>query len=375
MTCDFVTYDTSFVDVSNPFLTRDLITYIGNKRQLLPFLKEGFDKVKQKLGGRKMVCFDGFSGSGSVARLLKFYSSVLHVNDLEPYAETLNHCYLRPSSSVNMSSVREAIKCLNEGKKRRNKPGIIEMLYSPKDDKHIIDGERVFYTNINAKIIDNIRQAIEDLPDILKVFCLAPLLVRASIHVNTAGIFKGFYKNRNGIGQFGGEAKNALKRICEEIELKVPMLSDVEHELSIHRDDTNLLVSRLGELDLTYYDPPYNQHPYGSNYFMLNVIDGYKMPTNLSNVSGIPNDWNKSAYNKKQEAECAMEDLIENTNSKFILISYNNEGIIPEKSFREILERHGKVEVMKQSYNAFRGSRNLDGRSLKVKELLWIVQK
>ena len=374
---DFATYstDTDHVDINNPYLTADLITYIGNKRQLLPFLKEGFDEVKRKLGDRKMACFDGFSGSGAVARLLKFYSFALYVNDLEPYVETLNHCYLRPSSAVNKNDLREAIRLLNANKKRKNKSGIIQSLYSPKNDKKIQEGERVFYTNLNATIIDNIRRDIDKLPKELQVFCLAPLLVKASIHVNTSGVFKGFYKNKKGIGQFGGEAKNALKRILQEIELNVPMLSDIEHELTICKEDTNLLVNRLGEIDLAYYDPPYNQHPYGSNYFMLNVINAYEKPINISEVSGIPDNWNKSAYNKRQEAEMAMDDLIDQTNAKYILISYNDEGIIPKKIFKSILERYGKVVVKEKSYNAFRGSRNLKDRRLKVKELLWMIEK
>ena len=40
-------------------------------------------------------------------------------------------------------------------------------------------------------------------------------------------------------------------------------------------------------LDLVYLDPPYNQHPYGSNYFMLNVIAN-NQTTKISKVSGIP---------------------------------------------------------------------------------------
>ena len=32
------------------------------------------------------------------------------------------------------------------------------------------------------------------------------------------------------------------------------------------------------DLDLAYFDPPYNQHPYGSNYFMLNLLVHYRRP-------------------------------------------------------------------------------------------------
>ena len=37
-------------------------------------------------------------------------------------------------------------------------------------------------------------------------------------------------------------------------------------------EDVNDAVEKIGHVNLTYFDPPYNQHPYGSNYFMLNII-------------------------------------------------------------------------------------------------------
>jgi len=380
METKFIEYESDGIDVNNIYFTKYLITYIGNKRSLLPFLKKGFDDVRKSIGKREMVCLDGFSGSGCVSRLLKYYSSSLHTNDLEKYVETINKCYLQsrynPSQNINLKDIRDQIFILNKNKyKKVSSTGIIRSLYSPIDDNNIKKEERVFYTNKNADIIDNIRQQIEFLPDNIKPFCLAPLLVEASIHVNTSGVFKGFHKNKKGIGQFGGKNRVALERICGEIELKSPMLSEIDCELRIYRKDINDLVSELSDIDLTYYDPPYNQHPYGSNYFMLNIINDYKKPDEISNISGIPKNWNKSSYNKRIDAEEAMDNLIKNTPSKYILISYNNEGIIPEKRFGEILKKHGKVNIMRQVYNTYKGSRNLNNRSTKTEELLWIVKK
>ena len=78
---------------------------------------------------------------------------------------------------------------------------------------------------------------------------------------------------------------------------------------------------------------------------------------------------------KKQSAIESMDDLIKNTKAKFILISYNNEGIIPFDTFKSILEKYGKVELLQQDYNTYRGCRNLHDRSIKVKELLWVLEK
>jgi hypothetical protein len=88
------------------------------------------------------------------------------------------------------------------------------------NDKKIKPNERVFYTSRNAMYIDTARQIIENVPQKDQKYFLAPLLSEASIHANTSGVFKGFYKNKEtGIGQFGGLNKDALFRITGNIKL------------------------------------------------------------------------------------------------------------------------------------------------------------
>jgi len=366
------------LDLRNPFFSSHLITYIGNKRRLLPFLYKGFSKIRDKLGKKKLVVFDGFVGSGATARLLKAFASEIHVNDLEDYSETVNLAYLANKSEIKIEELEKHIDWLNKNKLKikSKKNGFIEKNYAPKNDKNVQDGERVFYTNINARIIDNVRKLIDEIPEPYRHFCLAALLVKASVHNNTSGVFKGFHK-RNGIGHFGGQGENALTRIMQEISLDTPIFSDFECPVFVHKQDVNELVKddNLPVFDLVYYDPPYNQHPYGSNYFMLNIINEGKEREIQNGVSGIAKEWNKSAYNKKRLAEEAMDNLLANTRARFIAISYNNEGIIPIENFKNILSRYGKWELMEQDYNTYRGSRNLCNRDIKVKELLWILEK
>ena len=56
---------------SQDFLTKQLITYIGNKRALLKDIDGQVQEIRRRLGGRRLLCADLFSGSGAVARLLK----------------------------------------------------------------------------------------------------------------------------------------------------------------------------------------------------------------------------------------------------------------------------------------------------------------
>ena len=85
----------SYLPADNPdYLSRQLITYLGNKRALLPHIDGQICAVRDGLGGKKLRCGDLFSGSGVVARLLKRHAQVLYVNDLEGYSAILNRCYL-----------------------------------------------------------------------------------------------------------------------------------------------------------------------------------------------------------------------------------------------------------------------------------------
>ncbi len=366
------------LDLKDPFFHSHLITYIGNKRRLLPFLYKGFLKIRNNLGKEKITILDGFAGSGAVARLLKAFANRLYINDLEDYSETINRAYLANKSEIEMGELNKYIERLNADKLKmqNSKLGFIEKNYAPKDDNNVQPGERVFYTRTNAKIIDNLRRLIEEVPKQYQHFCLASLLVKASVHTNTSGVFKGFHK-RNGNGHFGGQGENALARIKREIVLDTPIFSDFECPLFVYKKDVNELVKEknLPFFDLVYYDPPYNQHPYGSNYFMLNIINGGKSVGIQDGVSGIAKEWNRSAYNKRSMAEEAMGQLLADTRARFIAISYNDEGIIPMESFKKILSRYGTWELMEQDYNTYRGSRNLHDRNIKVRELLWILKK
>ena len=133
-------------------------------------------------------------------------------------------------------------------------------------------------------------------------------------------------------------------------------------------------MNELSQLDLVYYDPPYNQHPYGSNYHMLNTILKYVEPKEISDVAGIPVDWKKSLYNKQKHALSTFTELINKTDSKYIMISYNNEGFIKYDEMLEMCEKKGDVRVFDCVYNTFRGSRNLKKRDIKVTEYIFLIK-
>lgn len=357
------------------YLTTQIITYIGNKRSLLSFIGQAVEVVKEKLGKDKLDIVDIFSGSGIVSRYLKQHSSKLIANDLEEYSYILNDCYLSNKNEINMDEVISWYNYLKENINKELKGGFITDMYAPSDMNNIKLGERCFFTTRNAMYIDTMRNLINDVPENYQKFFIAPLLTEASIKNNTSGVFKGFYKNsETGIGQFGGNNEDALSRIKKDIDLPFPVFSNYDCEVKVFKEDANKLVNDLELVDLIYMDPPYNQHPYGSNYFMLNVIKNYEKPIDVSPVSGIPKKWNRSKFNQAKEAFNTFRDLCNNAKAKFLLISFNSDGFIKKEQMIEMLSEIGDVMVYEKKYNTFRGSRNLNNRDIHVKEYLYLVE-
>lgn len=357
------------------YLQEQIITYLGNKRRLLDFIGKAVIKVRQRLGGRKLRCFDAFAGSGIVSRYLKQHAEQLYTNDLEEYSRVLNTCYLANSDTVKAAGLADIHASLIQQIEQSPAPGLLTELYAPQNDKDIRRGERVFYTRSNAIYLDTARQLIGQLPESVQPFFLAPLLSEASVHTNTAGIFKGFYKDKSGIGKFGGSGANALQRILAPISLPLPVFSRFDCEHHVLQLDAAAAAATLPELDFAYLDPPYNQHPYGSNYFMLNILLRYKRPERISEVSGIPADWNRSPYNKRAQVQDALDALLHTLPARFVLISYNSEGFVSLPDMQKLLKRHGKVQMMQTDYATFRGCRNLRNRALSVKEYLFLLEK
>jgi len=362
---------------SEDYLQKQILTYIGNKRSLLKFITKGIQIVQKKLGKEKIDVFDVFSGSGIVARYFKQFADNLFVNDLEKYSQVTNECYLANTTDINLPELRSIHRdLLNAISTKPLFEGFITELYAPKDDDNIQDGERVFYTHRNAMYIDTMRQLIDSVSSPQQKFFLAPLLSEASVHSNTSGMFKGFHKNPStGIGQFGGGNRDALLRIKGDIELPFPVFSNFQCNSVIYNGDSNVVVKTVPEVDLAYLDPPYNQHPYGSNYFMLNLIVQNERPEAVSKISGIAEGWNRSAYNKKQYAYNALADLVTSIKAKYVLISFNSEGFISLPEMKTMLAQVGKVDVLETNYNTFRGCRNFENRSIHVAEYLYLLEK
>jgi len=346
------------------FVYNQLIPYIGNKRKLLGLVQEALQHTGQKLPA---TFLDLFAGSGVVSRMAKSLGYRVIANDWEPYAAAINGCYIEcnsPPPFEKLGSYEAAIEELNE---LPPSVGWVTEHLCPRDDEDFdIEVDRMFYMRKNGMRIDAIRHRIEQWSedgtiDANERNCLlAPLLYQTCYTSNTSGVFKGFH---NG---WGGQTGTALYRIAGDLTLTPAVFHDNGQNNRVICRDAQLLAEELRgeEVAVAYLDPPYNQHPYGSNYHVLNSValwDKPELPRHITRgtKAAIRKDWRterRSAYNYRGEAARAYARLIAALDARFIMTSYSTDGTVPLGELLEANARRGRVRIEMQGYKRYRVS-------------------
>ena len=389
--CDSIKYKSSKHAAvrTEEYLYNQLFPYIGNKRKLLPLIWEAIQKCYSGLDPESSLCdectrlnldsrfrgndnlfVDFFSGSGVVSRLAKKLGFSVIANDWEPYSFFYNQAYIGQNKYPlfkKLSGIKEVYKYLN---KLEGVHGYISEYYCPWDDKNPdTKRERMFFTHKNGMKIDAMREKIFEwerkglINENEKAILLASFLYSVSYVSNTSGVFKGFH---NG---WGGKTGTALYRILSDIELIPPVLFDNKQKNEVCQMDSQKLADKLeGKIDIAYLDPPYNQHPYGSNYHILNTISLWDKPEinksilmngKKKNKSAIRTDWRterRSAYTHKSEAIHALNELISSINANHVLLSYSTDGHMDLKDVLDIMADNGKLSMVTKPYKRYRVS-------------------
>ena len=348
------------------YVFAQLIPYIGNKRKLLGIIHEAIEETGVKDG----TFVDLFSGSTVVARFAKQLDFRVLSNDWEPYSKqiALGTVVLNevPKFS-NLGGVEKVFEALNNAKPIE---GYVTKHLCPADDENLDhENDRLFYMRKNGMKIDAMRELLSAWQKEKKItteefaYIMASFLYSVSYVSNTSGVFKGFHRG------WGGSNGTAQYRICSDIVLKPSVTYNNGQKNISTRQDAGELVHDLKEIlgsipDIVYLDPPYNQHPYGSNYHVLNTVTLWDEPDFPEKITkgtkaAIRTDWRterRSAYNYHRQAANEFQELIDNIEAKFILTSYSTEGNIPLETMMEILGSKGSMQIKKREYVRYRVS-------------------
>ncbi len=349
------------------YVFHQLIPYIGNKRKLLGLVNRAV--AATGLVPAQSTFLDAFSGSTVVARYAKQLGFAVTANDWEPYAEALAQCFVELNHAPTFFGTRSYQEILHELNTLPPIAGWITTHLCPANDEHYDTArDRMFYLRSNGMRFDAIRERIAqwdaagDLSPLQRAALLGPMLYQACWLSNTSGVFKGFH---NG---WGGRTGTALYRIHADLELSPANFHDnARTNCAARLDATELALASHSQppYDIAYLDPPYNQHPYGSNYHVLNTITLWDAPpvsptiTGHGNKSAIRTDWRtqrRSAYNYRARAAAEYQRLLASLNARYLCTSYSTDGSIPLRGLLEANLARGHMQVFLQSYKRYRVS-------------------
>ncbi|MBV1835097.1 DNA adenine methylase [Novacetimonas pomaceti] len=367
------------------YLFSQLIPYIGNKRKLLPLIARAIAATGEN--PRETDFVDLFSGTGVVSRMAKKMGFRVIANDWEPYGEILNLCYLAtqgPPVYFDGVAYADVIARLNA---LPPVDGWVTRHLCPDDDvAYDVARDRMFYMRKNGRRIDAMREQIarwEDagmLSPTQRACLLAPLLFSACYNSNTSGLFKGFH---NG---WGGQTGTALYRIAGDLCLRPAMFVDNGCDNVVLRADAQEVAQDLGRYlsrpAIAYIDPPYNQHPYGANYHVLNSIALWDRPALSPKISGrdkaaIRTDWRtvrRSAYNYRDRATRAYARLLNTLPVRWIATSYSTDGMIALRDMVAANHALGEVRVFSRGYKRYRVSSQRFSRKPMNVEFILLTQ-
>ena len=133
------------------YYSKQIITYLGNKRKFISKIDEVIKRVKRDLNKDKINIGEGFSGSGVVSRLFKnrIKGGKFYVNDLSSYSKILNECYLTNVETISDNELiylQETLQTMQKYIKMQNTyEPFISKYWAPNDDNNILPEERIFY--------------------------------------------------------------------------------------------------------------------------------------------------------------------------------------------------------------------------------------
>lgn len=326
--------------------------YLGSKYKLSEFICW---VVENNCEGINTVA-DIFAGTGVVANLFNICNKKIIVNDLLYSNYLIYNCFFS-EEVVDLKKIQEILNNLNN--------------CNPIEDNYFSEnfGDS-FFTMQNARKIGYVREEIEQMDQSLsfreKAILLSSLIYATDKVANTCGHYDAYRRKLDA---------------TSKLTLLMPNLHNFKQNKGneIYQMDSNELVKDINP-DLVYIDPPYNSRQYGDAYHLLENLSEWKKP----DVIGVAKKMKDRKKTKSKyctvKAPKAFEDLIENIDARYILVSYNNmaqkgsgrsNAKISENEILEILNSKGDVKVFYSDYKAFTtGKSNISNH----KELLYLVK-
>ncbi len=316
--------------------------YIGSKDKLNAWI---FSIIRNAYPDPSSETFlDGCAGSGAVSKYAaSFGFRKVIANDLFHFSSVI----VDGAISTPQSKIKECHKLINV---LNALPGIDGFFYNNYSEQ----SGRLYFSNDNARRIDDMREYIETISDTdVKSYLLYCMLEAMSKVSNTAGVQAAFLKKLK-------------ERAVKPIVLKPECSLSAKNVFSYSNDILWLLKNGTYRTkhheNILYIDPPYNNRQYGANYHLYETLVRWDNPK-LSGMTGI-RDWkteSKSAFCSKSTVLSFTGDVLKATRAQRIYISYNTDGIVPMDEFQAYIQNLGfHVIIHKKEYRRFKSDASTD---------------
>ena len=288
--------------------------------------------------------FDGFSGTTRVSQALKQDGYTVIANDIAIWSKVFGQCYLQNTKPA--SYYQKIIDKLNN---LPGKHGWFSEQYGGEanNDGSAIhsDGKKKMWQFHNTMKLDAIREEIEKIAkdEIEKSVLLTSLIIAMD-------------KVDSSVGHQVSYLKEWATRAYNTMKMEVPKLLIDNKSHEVYCDDIFNVLPKI-DVDLAYYDPPYGSSNelmppsrvrYASYYHIWKTICLNDQPevvgaaNRRKDVSDIVAASVFEEYRKNEKGNYivmdAIKKLIEKTNAKYIVLSYNNHGRATLDAILEVLK-------------------------------------
>ena len=306
-----------------------MIKYLGSKRRLVPVLAELLERAEAR------TALDLFTGTTRVAQAFKAKAAEVTAVDTTRYASVLAGCYIATDAdTVDRQALDRAVASLNGVP---GYPGYVTETFCVRSR---------FFQPHNGERIDAVRDAIaaDYGGSAIEPVLVTSLLEAADRVDSTTGVQMAY-------------VKQWAPRSFRPLELRVPdLLPGPGHAV---RGDACALVAGLGEFDLAYLDPPYNQHRYEANYHIWETLVAWDAPSHYGVACKRTEirDGPRSTFNSRRTILDSLAQVVRDVRAEVVVLSYNDESWIGLDALVDLCRVRGHVEALAFSSNRYVGAR------------------
>jgi len=314
------------------------VKYIGSKASLIPYIVKCIDEQAPNV----KVAIDAFTGTTRVAQALKQKGIVVTTSDLSWASDAYSYTWIANEGSN--QHLQERINTLNA---LEGKAGWLTNSYC--DVVAEKDGVVRVWQPKNGRKADAIRDQIEkweldgDIQSWEAKTLTTSLIIALDKVDNTVGVQQAYLK------QWCTRSNN---------DLKMELPKTVAGPKGKHMMG-DCLTNAYEPADLAYLDPPYSSHSYATYYHIWDSLAAWDKPSlglktnrRLDRVSGSEyfDSSMSSEWNSKKSALNAFDKVIQRLPVQKVLISYNNESLVPIDKLLEIFKKYPSVTTTKIDY-------------------------